>query len=78
MYVQMTSLPCTCELCKHFIETDNDKYLLVHLMLLTHVRIFSKTASESDTFGIVLMYGKQQESRKSFITVQEIHLPERV
>ena len=31
----------------------------------------------SDTFRSVFIYGKEQESRKKFITVQQIHLLEK-
>ena len=37
---------------------------------------FSKTGS--DTFSSVLKTGKEQESRKKFITVKKIHLAETV
>ena len=46
------------------------------LRLLTYVGFFSKTGS--DTFRSVLIYEKEQESRKNFITVQKSHLPEKV
>ena len=46
------------------------------LRLLTHFGFFSKTGS--DTFGSVLIYGKEQESRQKIITVQKIDLPESV
>ena len=36
-----------------------------YLKLLTRVRFFSKTGS--DTFRSVLIYGKEQESRKSIL-----------
>ena len=46
------------------------KKMQCNLRLLTHVGFFSKT--ESDTFRGVLIYGKEQESRKKcFITVQK-------
>ena len=46
-------------------------------MLLTHVGFFSRTGS--DTFRSVLIYGKEQESRKKFHNLaKNFHLPERV
>ena len=49
--------------------------LLNTLRLLTH-RSFWKTWS--DTFKSVLIYGKEQECLNSFITVEKVHLPEKV
>ena len=47
------------------------------LRLLIHSGFFSKAGS--DTFKSVLIYGKEQESRnKNVITVQKIHIPEKV
>ena len=54
-----------------------DLFTELKLRLLTHVRFFLKTGS--DTFRSVLIYGKEQESRKKiFVIVQKIHLPEKV
>ena len=64
----------------------SEKFWLVLCVTFTRVfwfkvvdscRLFSKTGS--DTFRSVLICGKKQESRrKYFITMQKIHLPERV
>ena len=50
----------------------------LYLRLLTHVGFFSKTWS--DTFRSVLMYEKEQESRRKIFhnRAKIIHLPEKV
>ena len=59
------------------LQFKNDEGILKCLRLLTHVGFFSKTGS--NTFKSVLIYGKEQESRKKyFITVQKTDLPEKV
>ena len=43
----------------------NEHFPNYHLRLLTHVGFFSRTGS--DAFGIVLIDGKEQESRKKYL-----------
>ena len=60
-----------CIKCIGASEESLVTHLLIRLRLLTHVRFFSKTWS--DNFRSVLIYGKEQESRKKcFITVQKL------